>query len=211
ARRQRRQAQLPVPPQGSLRRDPGAGAKNSVHRPERRKPDHEVERRGDPRVLQVAHVRVRAGDRVEEDEGEREREDDEPAVAQEAQKLVAREQEPGHAAASCRESRSWVSCKNASSSPAPRISMSRASGYAASSARIAASESAQASTMRAPRCSARATPCRRSSESTGACGRVASIVLVATIALISVVGPSATTLPRAIRTARSAYASASSR
>jgi hypothetical protein len=42
---------------------------------------------------------------------------------------------------------------------------------------------------------------RASSE---ACGSVARIVREPTIALISVVGPSATTAPRAIRTARSA-------
>ena len=82
--------------------------------------------------------------------------------------------------------------------------MSRAAGCVASSARIVPSESEQTSTIASPRRSARVTPGRRARSSTSTSGSVARIVREPTIALISVVGPSATMRPRAISTARSA-------
>jgi hypothetical protein len=76
---------------------------------------------------------------------------------------------------------------------------------------MAASESAQLSDTASPRRSTALTPGSRASASASASGRVARIVREPTIALISLVGPSATIVPWAISTARSAYASASSR
>ena len=82
--------------------------------------------------------------------------------------------------------------------------MSRASGYRASRARIAASESEHASTTASPRESAAVTPGSRASSSRSAPGSVARIVFEPTIALISFGGPSATIRPWAISTTRSA-------
>jgi hypothetical protein len=82
--------------------------------------------------------------------------------------------------------------------------MSRISGYAPRSARIATSESAQLSTTTSPRRSAPLTPGSATSVSSSAPGSVARIVRVPTIARISVGGPSATMAPWAMSTARSA-------
>src|SRR5262245_36068872 len=75
----------------------------------------------------------------------------------------------------------------------------------------AASESEQCSRTESPRTSALPTPGRSSSAVASAPGRVALMVRPPTVALISVVGPSATITPWLIRTIRSANESASSR
>ena len=97
-----------------------------------------------------------------------------------------------------------VSCRNASSSPAPLTSMSRAAGKAGRNARSAVSESEQLRMMPSPRVSTLVTPGSAPSAAVSASGSVARIVRSPTVALISVAGPSATTLPRAIRMIRSA-------
>ena len=115
---------------------------------------------------------VRAGDQEVEDEREAEREEEEPPVPERPQQLEAQV-----GACSSRASSSPVSeLRKACSRPAPLISMSRAPGKAASSARIAASESVQPSTTASPWRSACETPGRRSSCSSGASGSVARIV-----------------------------------
>src|SRR6185437_11373882 len=69
-----------------------------------------------------------------------------------------------------------VSRRNASSSPAPAISMSQAVGKSLSTARIAASEFVQCKTTASPRSSAVCTPSSWVRVSTGTFGNVALIV-----------------------------------
>ena len=113
-----------------------------------------------PVPSRLCTLRLGARDQEVQDQREPKREDEEPSVAQRAQQLIA-----GVGAALTTAPRpavlaapSPVSCKNASSRPAAAISMSRASGCVASSARMAASESAHASTIASPRRSAPLTP-----------------------------------------------------
>ena len=126
-----------------------------------------------------------------EDEREAEREDEEAPVAERAQQLVA---EVASSALTGRALRRR-SAQEASSSPAPPISMSRAAGKRREqSARIAASESEQREHDRlaAPldgRHARQALERRHGRRS----GSVARIVREPTFALISVGGPSATT------------------
>src|SRR4029077_5494894 len=116
-------------------------------------------------------------DQEVEDEREAEREEDEPPVPERAQQLVLDVDAVGPFSPA-------VSSRNASSRPAPLISMSRASGKRSSSARIATSESEQARMIASPRRSARVTPGKSASPSASAPGRVARIERVPTIALI---------------------------
>src|SRR5262249_1483954 len=204
ARGERRDPQLPVPADHPLRRDPGTGAHHAVHGAERSETDHEVQRRGDPAAAEVGLVAVRSRNEEVEKQREAEREDEEAAIAQHARELVAGEARGRHHAAA-------VSSRNASSSPAPTTSMSRASGNRFNSARRATSESELVSVTASPRRSAAPTPGSTESSATLIPGSVARILRDPTSDLIPVVGPSAITRPLASMIARSAYASASSR
>src|SRR5262249_54524188 len=161
------------PADGALARDAGAGREHRVHRPERREPDHVVQRRRQAGPAEVVLVPVRGCDQEEQDQREPEREHEEAPVPEGAQELVADVRRGEHAAAP-----SWsppVTPRNAASSPAPPISMSRATGYARSSARIAASESLHVTTTASPWRSARDAPGNRSSAATSTSGSVARI------------------------------------
>src|SRR5260370_1222365 len=203
-RPERGDPQLTRPPQGALGGDARTGRYDGDTRADARHARHEVEGKADA-IEGMAPLRAR--DRKEQDERPREREDDEPHVPEVPQHLVA---EIGRA--SHRTSMSWaVSARNASSSPAPRTSTSRAAGNRSSRARSAVSASRQVRITPSPRRSALITPGSAPSCGTAAPGSVARIVRPPTLALISVAGPSATICPRARRTTRSPTASASSR
>src|SRR6185295_3949906 len=144
---------------------------------------------------------VRHRDEEVDDEREAEREDEEADVPEGPDELVAGVDGGVHgtapstaaaAAASTTSPPSPVSLRNACSSPAPVISMSRVSGCAARSARIARSESEQVRITASPRRSEATTPGSAASSSRATPGSVARIVRWPTIALISVGGPSAT-------------------
>src|SRR4051794_28719544 len=151
-----RAAQPPRPPQAASERDAPPRRDDAVHGAEGGEADHEVQPRGDARAADVLLVAVRAGDEQVEDEREAQREHQEAAVAERTQHLEADVAERArHAAA--------VSSRNACSRPAVVISMSRAPGWAASRARIAASESVQLSTTTSPRRSTAVTPSSASS------------------------------------------------
>src|ERR1700722_4414518 len=116
-----------------------------------------------------------AGDREEQDQGEYERKDEESTVSDRAQHFVANIGEVAHGFTSS----SPVRFKNASSSPAPRPSMSRAAGERASRPRKAASDDAaslQVMTKPSPRCSAFKTPVTLCTTASSAPGMVARMV-----------------------------------
>src|SRR4030095_6471844 len=143
------EAQLTVPANGPLGRDPHTGAEHSGHAAESCEPDHEVQRRADSRPAEVVLVPVRAGDCVVEDEREPEGEDVQALVPEGPQELVARVADRVVHAATASSS-SAVSCRNASSRPAPRTSMSDACGYASRKARSVWSESDDDRTTASP-------------------------------------------------------------
>src|SRR5260370_31412087 len=150
-RPERGDPQLTRPPQGALGGDARTGRYDGDQRAEDRHARHEVEGKADA-IEGMAPLRAR--DRKEQDERPREREDDEPHVPEVPQRLVAEIGRASHPT-----SMSWaVSARNASSSPAPRTSTSRAAGNRSSRPRTAVSASRQVRTTPSPRRSPLITP-----------------------------------------------------
>src|SRR6185437_4830971 len=123
-RAERGEPELAIPADLTLAGDSRPGAEHRRHRPERGEPDHVIEGRGETAAAEVRVVPVRPRDEEVEDQREAQREDEEAPVAERAQELEAGVGDPAHAASSSVA----VSWRNASSRPAPLISMSRASG-----------------------------------------------------------------------------------
>ena len=91
-------------------------AEHRVHRPERRQPDHEVQRRVDAAAAEVVLVPVGRRDHEVEDQREADREDEEAPVAERARDLEAG---VGRRCSCGLRPRRAVSSRNASSRPAP--------------------------------------------------------------------------------------------
>ena len=165
ARRQRGQPQLPVPADRALGRDARAAGEHGDHARRRRagRPCSTAARTArsgcfaSPPKLWLSLFG--AGEQEVHDEREDQREDEGlPVAEQPQQSRTGCRSACSCGASSALVSSSPVSCRNASSRPAPVTSMSRASGKAGRNARSAASESEQFRITASPRVSTLVTP-----------------------------------------------------